>query len=269
MKTEEPVPQTVTILEDSYPTLIDVDGRALRLKIKRLEMDEYTAFMRDWSRCGRFAKKDEAFMNKHRQPVKDKSTGEVLREPMIVKRPKLDAAGREQKDQFGATVTEFVVKRAEPGADGTEGAIVTVPVMEDDATVLARLDLEQTDEEIEAREKKSLEEEAFSGQFLSMAIKTYVTVEPGQLATSNAPITTGDQILRFYAARHDVLQAVLSEIYTTNCLSDDAKKKLALRRAFDRGLLTVNQTAVGAEPAPIAESASLTDSVNLDHATGR
>lgn len=133
----------------------------------------------------------------------------------------------------------------EPKRDA-EGAAV----LETNDQVLARLDLEETDEDRRRREQRDAEEEAFATEFLVTSLTSYVTCEPGQLSTASEPVTTGAQILRVYAARQDVLQGLLQEIYAQNCFPEAIKKKLASRHASPPGSSASSPTAPGDGPGP-------------------
>jgi hypothetical protein len=248
--------QSPTILGETYPTTLRVDGRVLAIHVKRFDLGEYNGFMRDFQRSGRIAKRDEMLLDKYRKPVIDRETGEPMKqwvsEPVLVEGEPQFVETTDAKGNPVQTVKMHRVQRT---------------VFEDDATVLARIELEESDAERTARMRRDADDEQFAVDFLVHSIETYISVEPGQLATADAPIRTGAQFLRYFAGRQDVLQDALQRIYTENCLSDDVKKKLELQRASLRGSTPSTETADGDAPAPTAAAASATGSASPAAAT--
>lgn len=203
-----------TQVEGAYPATVMVDGRQLRLRIKRFDLEEHNAFMRDFSRAGRLRKRDEYFLEKHRQPLFDKLTKEPLRDD--------------------------------------QGAVR----YEDDETVLARLELEEPEEQRAAREARDMADMIWASEFLRGTLDSYVTVEPNQLIDADGRmVVSGLQLLTLYAARADVLQAVLQQVYFQNCLPEAIKKKLALRSAFSASSDAPTPTTTGDDSAPTATPA--------------
>jgi hypothetical protein len=210
------------VLDDYYPTTIDIDGRGIRLRITRFDMEQHADYMRGFQRVQRITKRDELRLDRARQQKRD-----PLGEPIFLDVP---AAG------------DVPAKR--------------LPLMEDDGEVLARLDLDETDEQRTAREQRDETDEKFARGFVIDSITKYVSVEPRQLATADAPITTGAQLLRYFASREDVLQTLLARIYIENVLTDEQKKRVASQRASAHGSTPSTPTANGEAPAPTADAAS-------------
>lgn len=235
-------PTSPTVVGEYYPATITIDGREVRLRIARFTLDQFTTFSRDFNRVGRIVKRDEVLLDRHRQKVIDRETGEPLKE--WLDEPETDEQGRVQRDADG-TVRLRRVQRI---------------VFEDDATVLARLELDETDEQRAAREQRERDDNQFAADFLVQAITDYIAVEPGQLSTDTSPITTGAQLLAKYAGRQDVTGRLLQTVYLENCIDDATKKKLQSRRATAATSIAAETTAAGSAPAPIAASASEMDS---------
>ncbi len=210
---------------DSYPTTLHVDDRTIDIRVKAFTLDEYSAFTRDFAKAGRISKRDQLFLDQRRKPVIDRETGEPQKETRVV--------------------------------DGVEK---TVTVFEDDATVLARIELEETDDERAKREGRDAADEEFSRKFTIESITRFVSVEPRQLVDANdESLTTGEDLLRRYAARQDVLSAVLEAIYLENVLSDEQKKTLRSLRDSQRSSIEPTSTTAGASPAPTAPPADAPD----------
>lgn len=211
------------VLDDFYPANLLVDGRAIKLRITRFDMGQHTDFMRGWSRIGRIAKRDELRIERARQ----QKTDPFMREPMFTDIPAVDGQPAKR-----------------------------IPVMETDAEVLARLDLDEADDVRDARDKRDADDEDFAREFVTTSISNFIAVEPRQLSTADAAITTGAQLLRYYASREDVLNALLALIYTENVLSEAQKKMLASLHASPAGSTPSTPTASGDAPAPTAIAAS-------------
>lgn len=212
-------PATPFYVDDDYPATVTIDGRPLRIRVKKFTLDEYTTFQRKFQRIGITGKKDQVFIEQHR-------------------------------------------RRDDSRVDWKDG-------LEPVDHVLARLELEQSEAERDARRLRDDAEEAFAREFLVESVTKFVTVEPGQLyrRQSQAPITAGADLLQAFAARQDVLQELLSVIYVENCLSDDIKKKLKALSDSEPSSTPATPTAAGDRPAPTATPASDSDSAPVDAAT--
>ena len=219
----------VQVLQDYFPATATIDGRDLKLRIARFTLEQYTEFMRDFARSGRILKRDELVLRPYKRPKLNPLTGQ----PILVE-------------------------------DKTTGE--KVPILDDDETAFARMELEETPEDRQRREARDAEDVAFSQRFLVDAISNYITVEPKQLASDDGPITTGARLLRFYVARQDVLQQLLGLIYMENALSDDTKKKLRARSTSATTSTPSINPVAGDAPAPTAVPALPLGSVPNDDA---
>lgn len=84
---------------------------------------------------------------------------------------------------------------------------------------------DETPEETEARILKAESTEVESNAFAVQAITDYVTADPGHIldGDSEASITSGADLVRFFAARGEVLSELLLRIYLENTLTADKK----------------------------------------------
>lgn len=117
-------------------------------------------------------------------------------------------------------------------------------------------------------DRLDLEDETFVRRVLVESITAYVTVPEGQLEEEDGTaVTTGVQLLRLYAGRHDVLSALYQAIHTENTMSE-AQKKLqrslsALRRSWAKHV----QAASGPTPEPAAAGVETAASAESEAAT--
>lgn len=114
--------------------------------------------------------------------------------------------------------------------------------------------------EMSAEERTKFEaddkaEAARSNEWARAVIVQYVSAEPGQIydEDENRELTSGEDLVRHFGARPDVLRDLVGEIFLVNRLSDEDKKKLLLLRASMRSLRE-QAAATGATPAPTAGS---------------
>lgn len=251
-----------TVLDDSYPATVPIDGREVRLRIKRFTIDEFTRWSADFNKIGRFNRKGELFVEKHRQPLRD-DDGQPVRAPEALPNP---LAGKPMVDAAGAPVCD------EHGVPRIETPTLPNPqagrlVFEDPLTTIARLELEQP-EALAAFEKQAAVEEEFSQQFMREALRQYVSVEVNQLMMGDGrtPLTTGEQLLDRFGGRADVLQAVLQAIQIENTLSEDQKKRLRLRFASASSSDESTRVAPGGGPATTADAVAPSSSTPIDGA---
>lgn len=210
-------------LSKTYPVTVQVNGRGTRFQIKRLDVGEFTAFKRDWDRIGRLERKDQARIDAHRRPVINRVTGEPRR-----------ALDPPPKD---AVVEDGIL-------------------MESDDEVLARLDLEESDEARTVRETRERAELEFRAAFCVEALTAYVTCDPGQLDDDGAPVLTGADIVRAFGGHAAVMNQLLQSIWRENVLDEPTKKALASLRASWPSSSAPNLTAAGDAPAPTAPAVS-------------
>lgn len=118
--------QPPQVLTDRFPITLPIDGRDIRFWIKRFDLGEYTAFIRDFNRVGRMGSRDQYRIERARQPILDPVTrtparrdaGDVLMETDDQVLARLDfeetaeqRATREQRDaEEEAFATEFLVR---------------------------------------------------------------------------------------------------------------------------------------------------------------
>lgn len=236
--------QTPQILGNTYPTTLLIDGRDIRLQIKRLDLGEWTTFDRDFGRVGRAVQRDRYRLERNRRPVIDPVTQQPKQRP-VLRAVVVDGRSTDQMEPTGELET----------------------VLETDLEVLARLDDEETDEQREVREKRNRAEDDFLADLTRRSITAYVACEPNQLYSADGPVTNGADLLKLYGARESIVTALFTEIYLQNALSEEKKKELASQRASSRGSSTSSPTANGVAPAPTAGDASPKDSANSGPAT--
>ncbi len=125
---------------------------------------------------------------------------------------------------------------------------------------------------VEARaalDKAERDEAARGNTFAVDSITSYVVAEPGQIFDEDEEreLTSGEDMVRHYGARPDVLRDLVGEIFLQNRLSEEDKKKLRLLRASMRSSPAPrasgnapDATAPSAEPSNSVASAAVTDS---------
>lgn len=103
------------------------------------------------------------------------------------------------------------------------------------------------------------EDDAHAREFVKRAFAQFVVVAGGlsrlALDGSEEPITKGLEFVRTFAARRDVLQEVLTQLYMQNTLGEDQKKALQSLTDSARTLRERSQAAIGSEPATTAQPA--------------
>lgn len=102
-------------------------------------------------------------------------------------------------------------------------------------------------------------EEAFSRRFLADTITRFVTFEPDQVWDDSSgekkAVVKGEDIVRIYGGRQDVLRQLLQAVMFENTMSAAQKKVLRSRSAFERSLTARQPGAAGTRPAPSAPGA--------------
>lgn len=120
---------------------------------------------------------------------------------------------------------------------------------------------EMTDEERDARSTAAR-------QFMEDSITAYVSVESGQIIDDGRPVASGEDLIRTFAARADVLGAFYQSIYTENFLGKAQKKILNAQPFFAPGSERSIASAAGAAPASTAGSAGSSSSATGAGAMG-
>jgi hypothetical protein len=113
--------------------------------------------------------------------------------------------------------------------------------------------VEKTPEEREVAMQEEQREQERQAQFAVDTITDYVSAEPDQIfdEDAGAMVTSGADLVRVFAQRHDVLSTLVAEVFLENRLSADQKKVLRLLRDSARGSAD-SETAPGERPGPTA-----------------
>lgn len=111
--------------------------------------------------------------------------------------------------------------------------------------------------------------EANARTFIEDSIATYVSVPAGQIVEDERSLTTGEDLIRAFCTRKDVLLGFYQAIYSENFLGRALKNALSSQPIFSPGSRPPLKTAVGNAPAPIASSAGNTGTASNDTATAQ
>jgi hypothetical protein len=110
------------------------------------------------------------------------------------------------------------------------------------------------------------EEQAAARDFVEESIRAYVSIDAGQITDDGHDVTTGDDLIRSFCSRADVLGAFYGSIYTENFLGLAQKKISRARPAFSPGSASSLETG-GRTPAPTAGSAGSSTTASPARAT--
>ena len=111
------------------------------------------------------------------------------------------------------------------------------------------------------------EEKAASRQYIEDSIAAYITVKEGDIVDDGRPVTTGEDVIRAFCARTDVLTAFYQLIYSQNFLGKAQKKILSEQRFSFPGSARSMRRLDGDRPAPIATPVEPSSSAPIDAAT--
>jgi hypothetical protein len=135
-------------------------------------------------------------------------------------------------------------------------------------TVMERRLTEMTAEEREAYDKQDAIDEEFSKKFLIDSVCAYVRVPEGALIDEDdngneVAVTTGEDLIRLYAGRGDVLRQLLTAVWTENTMSVAEKKVRRSLFALSRSLNEQVKVAAGLKLVPTAGAAENAASVEI------
>lgn len=206
--------------------------------------------------------------------IDDPDTGELVTVRVRIKRLTLEQASRFKRDFYrsGNPPTAALLART---PDRDEQAKTTVNGVEQYVlpadVIRARRLAEMSDAERAELLRHEDEEEQFSIEFLAGVIRDYVSIEDGQLyedveGGEQRPIISGEDVLRVYGGRSDVLRGLLWAVFAENTL--DAAAKKASRSLFDsaRSSDARPSAAPGPTPAPTAADAGTAASAATEDA---
>jgi len=254
--TDQAPATTPVYYDDDFPVTLTIDGRGVRFRIARLDINDYTRFNTGFQRCGVIMRRTEARIERDRKTV-TYTAGQLIPNPR--------RGAKDQPPMIPAPT------------DGVRP--------ETDDEVLIRVELESTPEAITARLEQDAADETFSRTFVIDAITRFVSIDPGQLTRRAKPgdgptvvrrdeagvdvvdLRTGEDLLRSFGARQEILQLVLAQIYLENYLSEAQKKRLRAPRDSDSSSNGSTPTAAGDRPAATAAPASPSTSAAPDAAT--
>lgn len=97
------VPQATHVLADFFPVTLEVDGRALQLRVKRFALKERIAFLRDFNRVNTMAMKDKLLLDKHRQTDAE---GKPEADGVVVARLELEQAADVREARYARDAEE-------------------------------------------------------------------------------------------------------------------------------------------------------------------
>ena len=116
-------------------------------------------------------------------------------------------------------------------------------------------------------EEKAAHDEA-ARQFVEDSIAAYVTVAPGQIVDDEKPVTSGEDLIRLFCARADVLTALYQAIYVENFAGKAVKNVLSSQPVFSPGSIpTRTPILAGDGPGPTAASAEHSGTASNEAAT--
>lgn len=261
------------------PATIALGARTLRLRVKRMTVDEFAEFDRLFYRV---MQRDADRMVLVRRPGEEQE-----RISSVV-------VSQEQVDGFYATLemlsqagTTHIARRAEQTITPTErakqlhllceailGAIQPNErfVIEDEEIRRRRL-LEMNEHERHNYERMLAEDRAAFETAVCKGLHAFVRVEPGQLSLENEvgeveDVTTGAQLELCLGAFPDHLFRVLMAIRSANALSDDEKNGSGSPSPSESSSNERGPKTPGASSTP-AETAVPTPSATTAGATGR
>jgi len=235
-------------MADSFiPTTIDVNGVQVPIRIARFDYDSKNAFTRDYGRLTGIWNRASALARlalvKAGMPTKPDPPEEA---------PDSEAA-------------EAMAARLERNAEK-----IRVHV-ENTTIALALRELEETPAERARRDALEAEYDAFATGFIKQTFDRFVSIDPDYvlLDADGLRVQTGLDLLRAYPSLA-LYSDVIAKVLLQNSLSADLKKKLDSRSASapsSDGKSETSPTASGAAPAPIAISALISDSANVEGVT--
>ena len=105
-------------------------------------------------------------------------------------------------------------------------------------------------------------------QFVEDSITAYVTVDPDQIVDDGRPVVSGEDVIRTFCSRADVLTAFYQLVYASNFLGKVQKKILSEQPFSFPGSQRSIQGRNGELPEPIATSAESSSTAPTADATG-
>ncbi len=104
-------------------------------------------------------------------------------------------------------------------------------------------------------------------EFVSDSISRFITVEEGDIIDNGHPVTTGEDVIRTFCTRGDVLGAFYRVIYSENFLGKAQKKILSAQPFFFPGSQQSIPRPDGDRPEATAANAEISISASPEDAT--
>jgi hypothetical protein len=235
-------------IQPFHPSTLLIDQQAVRIRVARFDIDAFSAFRRDYARI------DDAAADR---PLKIRLPGdEQAMRPVVRPRTEAETAAADVLARVRARLSddEYValadVLPAEPTKD-----VFVIP----DEEIRARRLAEMSSEARAAYDRAHDEEEQFAKNFIAGAVRNYVMVEDGEIEITEdgrvRSLTTGTDLVRFFGARAEVMNAAVHAIWIENTASDALKNVWRSLSGFADSSAGHDRAAAGQTPAPTAASA--------------
>jgi hypothetical protein len=214
-----------------YPIELQIDGASIDATVTRFTLAQFSEFKRGWNR---------------------------LNEPHSERLISVRMPGEEQERL--------------PKEDGTPGEFAISA-----EEIRRRRLVEMTDEQRAEYNRLHDEEEAFAAQLMEEMLSRHLRIKPGQIEVEDpdgvlpsAEVRTGEEFVRMFGGRDEVLGAAFRAIYIQNILPESVKNSLSSQSASQPGSSGSEQTdpkVSGLRPDARAESASSEGSATSEAAT--
>lgn len=253
----------------TFPSSIRIDGREIRLSVKRLDVAEYSAFARGRQRIAEPESERRTLVRRLPDEFERVAPGADDVQAQEAQARELAALEQQASDLLAHT----------PGLESQAIADTLLQVLRFAAGVLKRVTpedryrvsdelvrerriAEMTPAEAAAYREVVAEEERYLAEFVIDVISRYVAPAPRQFEIeeddgSITEVVTGAQLVRIFASRPRVLRGLLDTVWYENTLTDALKNVWRSGSGSTPSSSTRAQEAGGPTPEPpVADAVS-------------
>lgn len=263
-----------------HPTSIVIDGRDIDIRIKRLNVNEFSDLSRKRQRMSELESDRVALLRKLPDEFERHVPTEAEAEDFERRREELAAIEAETSAALAAMDASdsplgrgFVALLAYAAGmlrHIKPEAAYRVP----DEEIRRRRLSEMSPEQASRHRALTDEEDQFAASFIADTIAAYVTVLPKQIAIldedthERTPVTTGAQLVQIYGGRVEIIRRLFNEVWQQNTLSPEIKNALRPRSGSTSSSLKPAREVGGLTPDGAAAPAASVASASSDAATG-
>lgn len=253
--------ESETVIRPFYPTTFTAEGREIRIRVKRFDLDD----------MARFDRLEAAL-----EPQSDRLLL-VRKAPDELERVVPTEVAADERAKLLGVIDDLARRFDPPTLDDARAAAALDAIALLRGLVLRVLPGEyyrlpddeirrRREQELSADERRELDRlhqvyREAATELARVSLTDYVSVEPGQLVLvddqeARVPVTTGAQLLSCFGGRLDVMRQLVAAVRRENQLSEDEKKAWRSRFGSTRSSATRDREVSGPRPDETAALAA-------------